>query len=336
MLSKICFYCNKIFVADVTYVTAYSCKKNSKSGHEKFQECFKIKVPLKYSSFAKDVRLDVVDNYVIGFKSLIILIVDNEGLYKAFIFSNIFSKQIYEVPLPTWSVSDANYFRNVYISNGPTFLYSSDSLFHLYSVPYGTHKNFDYQFLGSEIKQFKILQFKCFGPFNNNSSQHYLSVLVLISSNISVQQQIKFFGFISEKNNSVIKCENLQLNFFFPQYFEKLLKALQVIKCISQFNEESPRVDLKESASLVCTVNECLVFENTVLKYCCKLPFSLMDVTCIKTELNDNLLNLKNLLIVLENKTVLLVKVLKNLNCQVMIEFYNRITAIIYFLINFN
>lgn len=320
MLHKLCIYNNKIFVPFDAYVAAYSCKKSFISPDEKFEDDFRIKIPVK-CMYIRDIRLYTIDDYITGLKALVILTCDYDGLCNAFIFRNAFKRKLFEIILPhAWIVIDYNYERyhnNIFVSDGPTFLYYSVNIFHIYSVPCGTDESFE-RCLFSD-KDDKILQFKCFGPFYYKYTERFLSLLALSSKCID-KQFLKFVGFVSERGNKTIKCIQINTVFFFPQCYESIIKAVHVLKLIPDFKVQSIDVDdleLKETLSVICTTNDCLVFKNCVLKYCCKLTIPLMDIMCLKVEFCQIFKDTESLVLSFENKTVFFIKVSKNIDCQV-------------------
>lgn len=313
MLKKLCIYNNKLFLAIDYYLLVYSYRKYPKSQDEKFSECFKIKLPM--NCMILDTKFDVIDNYVTGLKSLLIFISDTNGHWSIFIYNDAFRKKLHQINLPAFSLRIK--VDGLFASDGPSFLLQSRNVFHMYPLPYSQSRHSDFTFPFSDYKEFKVLQFKCVGPFKSCQLCLYL---LIISCNFSSQQSLKILGFVSDIRNSVSTFEQLTINVFFPQFYEIVLKAVEITKAIPHLKTDLiniRNIEWKETASVICTENECLIFSNAELQYCCKLTAPLTNVMQMKTDFISTFSGNINLVLTLENNCVFYIEIKQNMNSEV-------------------
>lgn len=313
MFKKLCIYNNKLFLATDSYLSAYSYSKHPKSEDEKFSECFKIKLPMNRTPIL-DTKFDVIDNYVTGLKSLLIFISDTSGHWSIFIYCDTFRKKLHQINLP----ASLQFKDGLFVSDGPSFLLRSRNVFHMYPLPYCQNRYSDFAFTFSDYKEFEVLQFKCVGPFKSCRLCLYL---LIISCNFSSQQSLKILGFVSDIKNPVSSFEQLAINVFFPQSYEIVLKAVEITKAIPHLKTDLMNIGnikWKETSSVICTENECLIFSNAELQYCCKLTVPLTSLMLMKTHFISTFSGNINLVLTFENKCVFYIEIKQNMSSEVM------------------
>ncbi|XP_054708107.1 uncharacterized protein LOC129217790 [Uloborus diversus] len=317
-LNRMCLYNSKIvvpFIEAAKFSLVFFAYVGLKEENKKdtFKKISSLRIAEK-NSFIQDVFMEVVDNYLFGLKTIVILVVTNKE-YSIFLYCDSFNGKFLPVSCQNLSVAKFSP-SDIFFTNGPVCFAYSENRLHVNLLSYFQTCIVNLKDVFSLYSFINIIQIVSLGPFNPNCHST-LGYLLIFSCSSSSERQIISIGLSVDCKKSSVNWEILPKDIFLPQVFENMVKAINVsLLCLPlNINADLKSIEWKDASCIICSATECFVFYKNSLKYCCSISSCPVDVVDIKVNICAVSKMDINILLIGSDKTILYISKKKD-GCQ--------------------
>lgn len=300
MLDRVCFFNNNIFVFQPdAYLVSF---KYPKTGNhlQNFKDCTKISIPVSNDFRVKDLFFNVIENYSVGLKCISIVAVSDTNNISLFMYSDTLSRHVFSFKnTKLLSKPSSEPKKNLFMTHGPTFVYFHNNLLEIYSPVHNTQHSLDLLTVFTDTKgSFQLLQVTAIGQLLDSDP---VTVLLICLSYETIEEKkvcLLSLSVNTKLNNSRVIHKKLPTSHFYSKCFGNFIKSINVGNVTVSQNA----INWKENSCCIVTNEECLVFNNGILKCVARLPFC--NVLHVRTEFCDfKTANIK-LILVSDNEEV--------------------------------